>query len=161
MKWLMAWLVLLPSVAIASDGWKQVGKGEMHMLFWHVYDTTLTSPNGIYDVQQPYALENLYHMDFTANELAERSIEEMRHHATFDDAQAASWREALVALWPDIREGDKVRAVAIPNRHVRFYVNDAHVGDVNDPTFVRPFMDIWLGENTSEPSLRSQLLSSE
>ena len=157
--WLM---LLLPSVAFASgDQWKQVGKGEMHKLFWHVYDTTLTTPNGNYDPNKPYALENHYHMDFTAEELAERSIDEMRRHAAFSENKADAWRAALSKLWPDVKDGDRIRAVATPNKKVTFYHNGTHVGEVADASFVKPFMDIWLGENSSEPELRNALLRTE
>ena len=37
----------------------------------------------------------------------------------------------------------------------------AVAGDVRDPDFVKPFMDIWLGENTSEPELRAALLNAQ
>lgn len=160
MKYIALLCMLLPSVAMASSAeWELVGKGEMHKLFWHVYDTELKTENGVYDPAKPYKLENTYHMDFTAKELAEKSIEEMHRHAEFTDAQAANWQTQLEALWPDVKEGDRIGAVATPNKQVEFFHNARKVGAISDPDFVEPFMDIWLGKNTSEPDLRAALLN--
>lgn len=152
-------LLFMPLLSWADTAsWKVVGSGEMHQLFWHVYNTTLTTPSGVYDPAKPYALENHYFMNFTAKELAERSIKEMRRHATFSDTQAAQWQQQLEAIWPDVKEGDRIRAIAIPSKKITFLHNGNQVGDIDDKQFVKPFMDIWLGENTSEPTLRLQLL---
>lgn len=152
-------IICMPTIALATSAeWKLVGKGEMHKLFWHVYDTSLKTPTGSYDPSKPYALENTYHMDFSDVELAERSIKEMRLHAEFTDAQAADWLAQLVALWPDVNEGDRIRAKAFPGERVMFYHNATRLGSIDDAAFVKPFMDIWLGENSSEPDLRNALL---
>jgi hypothetical protein len=152
-------LLLCPAIVFANNpDWKLVGTGEMHKLLWHVYDTKLTTANGAYDPSKPYQLENTYHMDFTAKELAERSIGEMRRHGTFSDAQARRWQSELVALWPDVQEGDRIAAKAVPGKKVVFYHNGTELGAISDAIFVELFMAIWLGENTSEPELRAALL---
>ena len=160
MKYLFLLCLFIPSIAMAGSAeWKQVGKGEMHKLFWHVYDTELKTANGVYDPAKPYKLENHYHMDFTAAELAERSIKEMHRHAEFTDAQGAAWQKQLEVVWPDIKEGDRIGALAMPNKQVVFFHNARKLGVIADPAFVKPFMDIWLGKNTSEPELRAALLN--
>jgi len=157
-KLLLLWL-LFPAMAFAGDDWKLVGKGEMHKLFWHVYDSALYSRDGTYNPEKPYALENTYHMDFTDAELADRSIDEIRAAQTISEPQAKLWRKLLVDLWPDVKEGDVIRAEAMPNEAVHFYYNGKPVGTINDARFVRPFMDIWLGKHSSEPALRNALVA--
>ncbi len=157
MKKIMALLLLLPCIAHA-ESWELVGKGEMHKLFWHVYDSALYSKDGTYNPNKPYALENTYRMDFTDTELADRTIEEMRSAHNISDAQAKLWRHLLVELWPNVKEGDVIRAKAIPKTSVQFFLNGKKLGVIADAQFVQPFMDIWLGEKSSEPELRNALI---
>lgn len=157
MKYAWILFLLVPLHAHATE-WKLVGKGEMHKLFWHVYDTALYTPSGSYNPNEPYALENTYHMDFIPEELADRTIDEMKHQMQMSEAQETAWRNKLIEIWPTVKEGDVIRAEATPKKQVVFYHNRKHVGTISDPQFVAPFMDIWLGERTTEPGLRTAIL---
>ncbi len=149
-------LLCLCSPALAA--WKPVGSGEMHVLFWHAYDSQLRSKSGVFNAAKPYVLENTYRMDFSARDLIDRTFEEMKRHGTFSADEQRAWDDQLVKLWPDIREGQRIKALVIPNRRVVFYIDGKKTGSVNDTKFSQLFPAIWLGENTSEPSLRMKLL---
>jgi hypothetical protein len=152
---------LLSVLAVASPAtadWKPVGNAEMHVLFWHAYDSKLSAQNGIFDAQKPYALENTYRMDFSKEDLIDRTFEEMKRHGEFAAKEEALWRKKLSELWPDVKENDRIRAYISPGKFVSFRVNGNKTGRIVDAKFATLFPAIWLGENTSEPAMRKQLL---
>ena len=103
-------------------------------------------------------LELHYARDFSAADIARRSLEEMRRHAPLDAAQAEGWRSRLAALLPDVKRGDRIAGLHRPGQGAAFFHNGRPLGDIADPAFARLFFAIWLGEATSEPALRQRLL---
>ena len=53
---------------------------------------------------------------------------------------------------------DRITGVQRPEGLSRFFHNGNLRGEVRDAEFTRRFFGIWLGESTSEPSLRDSLL---
>ena len=153
-------LLMAPTIAFAAApaGMQQVGKGSLNKLFFHVYDATLYAPGGKYDPTKKHALELTYQMDFDAEEIIDRSINEIRHAQAVSPEQESQWRKALATLIPDVKEGDRIRASATPGKSIMFAHNDKATGTLTDKTLLDPFMHIWLGSKTSEPALRKKLL---
>ena len=60
-------------------------------------------------------------------------------------------------MWPNIVNGDSL-ALLIQNDKSTFYFNDRHLGVIEDANFGQLFIDIWLSQNTSQPTLRIELL---
>lgn len=147
------------SVSAQAAMWKKVGEGEMHVLFWHAYDSKLLSKTGRYRADQPHILENTYRMDFSRTDLIDRTFDEMKRHGNVSQADENTWRTQLNALWKDVKEGDKIRASIYPNSHITFRINGKKAGVINDAKFVKLFPAIWLGEKTSEPALRKKLIA--
>ncbi len=155
--------VLAPTLAFAAApaGMEKVGSASLHKLVFHVYDAALYAPGGKFDSSKKHALELTYQMDFTSKEIVDRSIDEIRHAQQVSAEQEKTWRAELSKVIPDVKDGDTIRATATPGKSIAFAHNGKATGTVTDKTLVEPFMNIWLGAKTNEPSLRKKLLGSK
>jgi len=140
------------------EGMSLVGEARLSVMFWDIYDAQLYAPSGDWSRGEPFALSLTYLRDLKGRRIAERSIREMREQGFSDEAALRRWRDRLAAIIPDVRERDEVVGVADTQGHTRFYLDGQLLGEIDDPAFTRAFFDIWLGEDTSEPQLRAQLL---
>lgn len=161
LRHLMFTLALIPTIAAAAApaGMQKVGEASLHKLFFHVYDATLYAPGGKFDPAKKYALELTYQMDFTSAEIIDRSIDEIRHAQPVSAGQEQQWRDALAKVIPDVKDGDRIRALATPGKSIVFAHNEKTTGTMTDKTLVEPFMNIWLGDKTNEPTLRKKLIA--
>jgi hypothetical protein len=107
----------------------------------------------------PLALELEYKRDFTAQDIARRSIDEMKRQGPLTAQQAAQWLKALQSALPDVKAGDRLMGLYRPGRGAEFQLAGRTVGEVNDPAFARLFFGIWLSSATSDPDLRQALVS--
>ena len=150
-----------PELIAALPQARRIGMGRLIVWGFQVYDARLWAQPGFsaasYD-RSPLALELSYLRAFKAEEIAERSIKEMRRSQSLSDAQAARWVADMLRVIPDIRKGDRVMGVHKPGVGAAFWVNGKNTGDIQDAEFARLFFGIWLSPNTSEPKLRDALL---
>ena len=135
-----------------------VGSHRFRFLTLHVYDATLWSPEARVALDAPFALDLRYAMSLRGRDLARRSVEEMRKQGFRDEGALARWQVEMDRVFPDIREGDRLVGVHVPGFGARFHNARGPVGAVADPEFARAFFAIWLGERTSEPAMRRDLL---
>jgi len=138
--------------------------GQATLKFWGLalYQASLWVTPGFvaaaYD-QSPFALTLDYLRDFKGQDIARRSISEMRHQLPLDAAQQARWEGQLRALFPDVTSGDRITGVHLPGTGAQFWHNGRLLGDIRDSNFAKLFFGIWLAPQTSEPQLRLALLA--
>ena len=109
--------------------------------------------------QHAFTLELHYLRDFTAAQIARRSLDEMRRAGPIAQADAQRWEDRLRQVLPDVKAGDRILGVHNPGRGAAFAVNGRAVGEIADPLFAARFFGIWLAASTSEPKLRAALLA--
>ncbi len=139
-----------------------VGKGRLTFFGFHVYDARLWAAPGFRAESfagRPLALELHYFRGFDNEAVAERSITEMRRSVAISDEQATKWRMAMTKVLPDVKKGDRVMGVHKPGVGASFWMNGKALGDIPDPEFAKLFFGIWLSPATSQPALRTALLS--
>ena len=137
------------------------GSGRLRFLGLRIYDARLWSgptPVGAEWAAVPLALELEYARGLAGTQIAERSLVEMRRQAEPTPETAARWLAAMKAVFPDVREGDRITGVNVPGLGARFFHNGRLRGEVLDPDFARQFFGIWLSPRSSEPALRAALL---
>lgn len=138
------------------------GQGRMRFLGLQVYDIRLWSTEPKMPAQawsgKALALEIEYARNFGARMIAERSLEEMRRAGPVAADVAERWLRAMTQVFPDVKPGDRITGIHLPEGLSRFFHNGTLRGEVRDAEFTRRFFGIWLGESTSEPSLRDSLL---
>lgn len=138
-----------------------LGRARLTMWGFKVYDATLlTEQNFNADeyARSRFALSLSYLRDFKGEDIAKRSIQEMRAVDSLSEAQAARWLAQMQQLFPNVRSGDQLLGVHLPNEGVQFSFNGKPIGSLPDPEFARLFFGIWLSPKTSAPAMRRSLL---
>lgn len=135
-----------------------VGQGILKFSFWKVYDATLYAPNGKWQPTAPYALQLTYFLGTTGRKIADKTISEMRSQGSIDELQLADWHTQMVAIFPDVEKNMSLTGVYTQTRTTIFFNGNTPIGTITDPNFGQRFFNIWLGDNTSEPKLRKNLL---
>ena len=137
---------------------KVVGEGRLTYAFWDVYDATLYAPSGKLDQNRPFALSLRYMREIDGNDIAVRSVDEMRGQGFSDEAALARWRSQMIAIFPNVENGTVLSAIFYPGDKTIFFNGKNKIGMIPDADFTREFSNIWLGKKTSEPELRKRLL---
>ncbi|AXR04213.1 chalcone isomerase family protein [Pseudoalteromonas piscicida] len=141
---------------------QQVGKtSRMTYLFWDVYDASLYAPQGAYSQDQPFVLALHYLRALDGKEIAKRSLKEMEKQGFNNSSKGERWLTKMVQIFPDVSKGTLLFGVRTPDGYTQFYEDEKLIGEVNDPEFTTRFFNIWLGEKTSEPTMRAELLGLE
>lgn len=160
MKYRLA-LLLLSSLVLMTNanatGFKTVGQAKMEYLFWDVYNAKLETPTGHYVFgQHPTKLTLTYLRDFSAKDIVKATNEQWQHLG-FDEMVGA-FDSQLLDLWPDIKENDSLSFETNQQGIGTFYFNNEKLGAIEDERFADNFLAIWLSADTTEPSLRKQLI---
>jgi Chalcone isomerase-like len=153
--------VLPTELANSLPAVELVGKGKLTFFGLEVYESSLwTAPNfkGLAFENHNFALELHYLRNFTAVDIAKRSIEEMQRIEPLPDQKVALWLKTLSEAFPNVKKGDRIVGVHKPGFGVTFWHNGKRSGEVRDADFSRQFFGIWLSPKTSEPKLRQALL---
>jgi hypothetical protein len=150
-----------PEIAAALPGATLQGSGRLRFLGLSVYDARLWhggSKVGDDWTAAPLALELQYLRSLVGRQIAERSLKEMRRQRDIPEADGQRWLTAMLQVFPDVKEGDRITGLLLPGMGARFAVNGQLKGDVRDPEFAKLFFGIWLSDKTSQPALRRSLL---
>ncbi len=139
------------------------GQGRLRFLGLRVYDALLWTPAGQRVTAadagaQPLALEIRYRRALQGQQIAERSLVEMKRQGDIDDAVAQRWLQTMTALFPDVVEGSRITGLNLPREGARFFVDGRLKGSVAEPDFARRFFGIWLSPQSSDQKLRLALL---
>ena len=138
---------------------KAVGGGLLRVFGFQVYNAYLWTPEGSsFDPNKPHVLDIHYLRTFSAKQLAESSIDEMRGQGKGSEAVYSKWSTEMQRVFADVKEGDRLIGVATPARTAKFFYNGIYRGEVADAAFTDAFFGIWLGEKSSQPGLRERLL---
>ena len=138
------------------------GQARHRVWGFEVYDAALwVAPGFSADApeRQAFALELSYLRDFSARDIASRSIDEMRRSGPLTATQAAGWQQTLATTLPDVRKGDRLTGIHQPGQATVFWLNGKPVGEIAGADFAQRFFGIWLSPQTSAPQLREALLS--
>jgi len=140
---------------------RQQGSGQLRFFGLRVYDARLwvgeravaTDWAGL-----PLALELEYLRSVGGEQIAERTLTEMRRQGEIATEPAARWLAGMKKLFPDVKAGDRLTGVNLPGVGASFFLNAAPRGEIREPEFAKLFFGIWLSPKSSEPTLREKLL---
>ena len=138
---------------------KAIGGGLLRIFGFQIYNAYLWTPEGAsFDPAKPHVLDIHYLRAFSAKQLAERSIDEMRGQGTGNETVYPKWVTEMQRVFADVKEGDRLIGVATPARTAKFFHNGSYRGEVADAAFTDAFFGIWLSEKSSQPGMRDRLL---
>ena len=150
---------LSSTVAAGLPELKLLGGGLLRVYGFQVYHVYLWTPAGAsFDRSKPYALDLNYLRTFSAKQLAERSIDEMRGQGIGSEATYPKWLTEMQRVFADVKEGDRLTGVVTPSKTSKFFHNGTYRGEITDATFADAFFGIWLNEKSSQPRVRNLLL---
>jgi hypothetical protein len=150
-----------PELAADLPGARLQGSGRLRFLGLHIYDARLwcgAQAVGAEWAAAPFAIELIYARSLDGEQIAERSLKEMRRQGDIDAVAAERWLGNMKQLFPNVSAGDRVTGLNLPGTGARFYVNGNFRGEPREVDFARLFFGIWLSPRTSEPALRDALL---
>ncbi len=137
-------------------GLRRWGSGEFRRFGFLVYEATLWV-GGDDPLRPPLALRLTYRRTISGKSITDASVAEIRNLGVADAARLTQWGEQMGRIFPDVRPGDEILGVHLPEG-ARFFHNERPIGTIDDPAFARAFFGIWLDARTSAPELRSALL---
>ncbi|KKL12361.1 hypothetical protein LCGC14_2536510, partial [marine sediment metagenome] len=119
--------LLLLSMNSLSAEFKQVGQSRFEYYFWDVYDAKLATPTGQYQFgQHPSKLSLTYLRDFAAKDIVKATNEQWQHLGKTQ--LLGKFDQQLLALWPDIKEGETLSFITDMQGVGTFYHNDTKLG---------------------------------
>lgn len=135
------------------------GRSSLRWLFLKAYDVHLWTDSPVWSMDAAFALSIKYNMGFTSEELVERTLEEMKKvEPGLSGGRLAQFSAPLARVLPAVKSGDRISALYIPGRPVRFFLNGRVTGEMDAADFAAAFFGIWLSPRSSEPSIRRDLL---
>lgn len=140
---------------------RRAGTTRLKMWGFDIYDASLwVTPGFRADrwSQRPLALELRYLRNFDGEDIARRSLDEIKRAGPVSETQAAQWMREMRGAFPNVKKGDRLLGVYEPDTGVRFFHNGTATTPIADPQFAQRFFAIWLGAQTSEPAMREALL---
>ena len=160
MKKLLLIFFILGNCAVASE-MKLIGQGTLKVLFFEVYDIRLLADSKPFSWKNKFQLEFEYKREVKKETVIESSIKEMHRQSSVLDKDINKWQEYLEISIKPVREGSQATVSWNPNGQITFHYQSSEPTTIEDENFARAFLNIWLGEETSQPKLRNQLLGDQ
>ena len=158
MKKLLLIFFILGNCAVASE-MKFIGQGTLKVLFFEVYDIRLLADSKAFSWKNKFQLEFEYKREVKKESVIESSIKEMRRQSNILDKDINQWQEYLEISIKPVQEGSQATVSWNPNGQITFHYQSSEPTTIEDENFARAFLNIWLGEETSQPKLRNLLLN--
>jgi hypothetical protein len=108
--------------------------------------------------QHPFALSLVYSRNLSGEDIAKRSIVEIKKQRVISNDMAQQWLSQLSALIPSVKPGDRLTGVYQPSGDLVFWMGSKKLGTIKDAALSEAFMGIWISTKTSEPKMREKLL---
>ena len=165
MKKLLALLILIPSLSWSSEdkleGFqspKLIGEGMLKVLMWEIYDLRFYTDGTTFSWQDKFMLEFDYSRELKKESVIDASLKEFKLQPNVTDKDIKAWEMYLEQVIQPVQKGEKATIQWVPDGQIIFHYEGSKPAVIENEKFARAFFNIWLGEQTSRPKLRSQLL---
>jgi len=135
-----------------------IGESDLRYFGLKVYRAELWCEKAQFSYNQKFALHLTYNMNFSKEDLAQRSIEEIERIHVLQDLEKENYYQQLLKIFANVKKGDQKVALFLPQRGLEMYYNNQLIGKISDPKLARLFVDIWLDERGSFPKVTKKLL---
>lgn len=146
------------SASVVPSQFKLLGQGVYSVMFWDIYSAELFAPDMTWQPQKSYALRLTYFREFSGQDIAQRSVEEIEKLGFNEQERLQRWYKQMQQIFPDVKAGESLTGVRQDNGVTVFFKDQKPVGQIEDIRFSDWFFGIWLAPETSAPELRQQLL---
>lgn len=153
---LLLMVALLPVRTGADEGWAVIGQATFRVLWSNIYEATLRSPVRNFSFPgKPFQLTLRYQRAINAERIVTATLDQWRHQRL---VWPDEWRDRLLESIPTVAADDSLELNVNAAGTATLLHNDALIATFDDPEFVTALAGIWLGEGTSHPQFRRQLL---
>lgn len=158
--------VVMPApeeLSVLGSGWTLQGSGALRFFGFKAYDAHLwLTPAGAgFFYTSPFALDIRYDMSIKGEDIINTSLIELSRITPTPPEQLKAWTALMNSIFVDVKSGDRLVGVHLPQRGVRFFLNGRLIGESDDTAFSVAFFNIWLHPQTKRPELRARLLGQE
>ncbi len=150
-----------PELVGAPEAQTKVGETAFRVMFWTVFDASLWSANPSFDWTSPFALSLTYARDFTAEQLTEKTVEEMARLSRRPESAFYDFGKTFNACVSDVGEGDRITAVSRGPDTARLYLNGDMRCELEAPGLRESFFGIWLSRDSLFPEATAKLIGAD
>ena len=149
-----------PELSPYSANWTAKGQGTLRFFGFKAYDATLWLPSAdaTFSFARPFALDIRYATGIKGKDISNTSLIELQRLSRSSPEQITAWATFMDATFTDVKSGDQLIGVHLPNAGIRFFLNGKLAGESADLAFSEAFFKIWLDPKTKRPELRNALL---
>ena len=165
MKKLLALLILIPSLTWSTEDKQEgfhspklIGESTLKVLMWEVYDLRLFTDGTPFSWSNKFMLEFDYSRELKKESVIDASLKEFKLQPDVTDKDIKAWEVYLEQVIQPVQKGTKASVMWVPEGQIVFNYEGSPTSTIENEDFARAFLNIWLGEKTSRPKLRSQLL---
>ena len=166
MKKLFTLIILVSSISWTSqaeqEGFqspKLIGQGTLKVLMWEVYNLRLFTDGTPFSWKNKFMLEFDYSRELKKEHVIDASLNEFKLQPNVTDKDIKAWEVYLEQVIKSVQKGNKATVQWVPEGQIIFHYEGSKPGTIENEKFARAFLNIWLGEKTSRPKLRNQLLN--
>ena len=165
MKKLFALILLVFSISWTSQAQQEgfqspklIGEGTLKVLMWEVYDLRLLTEGTSFSWKNKFMLEFDYSRELKKESVIDASLKEFKLQPNVSDKDIKAWEAYLEQVIQPVQKGTKATVQWVPEGQIIFHYEGSKPTTIENEKFARAFLNIWLGEKTSRPKLRNQLL---
>ena len=165
MKKLLGLIIFVSGISLASEAQQEgfqspklIGEGTLKVLMWEVYDLRLYTDGASFSWKNKFMLEFDYKRELKRERVIDASLKEFKLQPNVTDKDIKAWEVYLEQVIQPVQKGTKAIVMWVPEGQIVFNYESSPTSTIENEDFARAFLNIWLGEKTSRPKLRSQLL---
>ena len=119
---------------------------------------SLLADSKIFSWENKFQLEFEYRRTITKERVIDSSLKELKRQQNVTEQNLEEWKTYLEEVIQPLQEGSKATIEWNPQGTITFQNEGLKSVTIKDESFARSYLKIWLGEETSQPNLQSQLL---
>ena len=138
------------------SNYKLVGKVKYLHLFWDLYDAKLITETGRFD-EDKFALILKYNTKISKKSVVRETLNQLKKQKEYNEEELDELTTLLNKTFQDIKVGNTFIGIK-ENNTAYFYFEDEKVLETKDLEFINLFFNIWLREDSENPTFTKKLL---
>ena len=138
------------------SNYKLVGEVKYIHLFWDLYDAKLITETGSFD-QNKFALILKYNTKISKKSVVRETLNQLKKQKEYNEEELDELTTLLNKTFQDIKVGNTFIGIK-ENNTAYFYFEDEKVLETKDLEFINLFFNIWLREDSENPTFTKKLL---
>ena len=138
------------------SNYKLVGEVKYIHLFWDLYDAKLLTETGSFD-ENKFALILKYNTKISKKSVVRETLNQFKKQKEYNEEELGELTTLLNKTFQDIKVGNTFIGIK-ENNTAYFYFKDQKVLETKDLEFINLFFNIWLREDSENPTFTKKLL---